>query len=328
MSSADRVLRFSLAINEAIYQAMETDPDVVLIGQGVKSPWYVGNTCRGLVEKFGETRVIDTPVSENAITGIAVGAAIAGMRSIVVHPRADFLMYGLDPIINQAANWHYMNGGRSNVPSVFWLIVNRGGEQAAQHSQALHSLFTHIPGLKVVAPSNAYDAKGLLMESIYDNNPVVFIDDRWLYEFSALVPTEAYRIPLGKGIIRKEGKDVTLLSFSFMATEAAKAVEILSKENIDVELIDPRTLTPFDEELLIQSVKKTGKLVIAEGAWKTGSFSAEISARVSEHAFDALKAPILRVCLPDCPAPSSSELEKAYYTNASQIVEAIKSITL
>ena len=168
-----RILKFSLAINEALDLMMSKDERVFVIGQGVKSPWYVGNTTKGLLKKYGESRIIDTPVSENAITGSAVGAAIAGMRPVVVHPRVDFLMYGLDPVINEAANWNYMFGGNSPVPVVFWLIVNRAGEQAAQHSQALHALFSHIPGLKVVMPSNAYDAKGLLISAIEDKNPVV-----------------------------------------------------------------------------------------------------------------------------------------------------------
>jgi len=168
----------TLAINEALHQMMSSDESVFFIGQGVKSPWYVGNTARGLLEKFGSERVIDTPVSENAMTGAAVGAALVGMRPVVLHPRIDFMMYAMDPIINEAANWHYMFGGRSSVPVVIWGIINRGGEQAAQHSQALHSLFAHIPGLKVVMPSTPYDAKGLMIAAIKDPNPVIFIDDR------------------------------------------------------------------------------------------------------------------------------------------------------
>ncbi len=326
MCLVNRKINFGHAINEALILSMQKDASVMLIGQGVKSPWYVGNTCNGLVDEFGEDRVIDTPVSENAMTGAAVGAAIAGMKAVVVHPRVDFALYAFDPIINQAANWHYMNGGKSNVPVVFWLIVNRGGEQAAQHSQALHSLFAHIPGLKVVAPSTPYDAKGLLISSIFDNNPVVFIDDRWLYKLQQEVPEHMYDIPIGKGIIRKQGKDITLVSYSYMMVEAEKAADALVRENINVELIDLRTIKPYDEELIINSVKKTGKLVIADGAWKTGSFAGEIAANISEKAFKYLKAPIKRVCLPDCPAPASSDIEDAYYTDFNKIIETIKEI--
>jgi len=186
--SADRKLPYSLAINEALHQMMAADSSVFLIGQGVKSPWYVGNTAQGLLEKFGDTRVIDTPVSENAITGAAVGAALAGMRPVVVHPRMDFMLYAFDPIINEAANWHYMNGAKSCAPVVIWGIINRGGEQAAQHSQALHGIFSHVPGLKVVMPATPYDAKGLMVAAIRDPNPVVYIDDRWLYRVEETVP--------------------------------------------------------------------------------------------------------------------------------------------
>src|SRR4030042_5208310 len=178
MSSKIRKLQYSLAINEALLQMMSLDKSVFLIGQGVKSPWYVGNTARGLLEKFGPERIIDTPVSENAITGAAVGGALAGMRPVVVHPRVAFMMYARDPIINEAANWHYMFGGKTSVPMVIWGIINRGGEQAAQHSQSLHGLFAHVPGLKVVMPATPYDAKGLMIEAIQDENPVIYMDDR------------------------------------------------------------------------------------------------------------------------------------------------------
>jgi len=325
-SNNNRELSFSLAINEAITQLMSADASVMLIGQGVKSPWYVGHTCNDLIKKFGEERVIDTPVSENAITGAAVGAAIVGMKAIVVHPRVDFVLYAFDPIINQAANWHYMSGGKSNVPVVFWLIINRGGEQAAQHSQALYSLFAHIPGLKVVMPSTPYDAKGLLIASINDPNPVVFIDDRWLYNQKGIVPEEIYEVPIGKGIIRKEGNDITLVSYSYMAVESAKAAAELSKEGISVEFIDLRTIKPYDEELIINSVKKTGKLIVADGSWKTNSFAAEIIANVTEKSFHFLKAPAKRVCLPDLPAPASSSLENVYYPTWKNIVSTIKEI--
>lgn len=326
MCSNNRKLNFGLAINEALHQLMESDPSVMLIGQGVKSPWYVGNTCTGLIQRFGEERVIDTPVSENAITGAAVGASIAGMRVLVVHPRVDFALYAFDPIINQAANWHYMNGGKSSVPVVFWLIVNRGGEQAAQHSQALHSLFAHIPGLKVVAPSSPYDAKGLLISSVLDDNPVVFIDDRWLYKEQGDVPAEMYNIPLGSAVIRSSGNDASLVSFSYMALESQKAVDALKKEGIHVDFIDLRTIKPYDKEAILNSVRKTGKLVIADGAWKTAGFAAEIAAMVAEEAFEYLKKPVKRVCLPDCPAPASSSLEEVYYKNHTDIVKALKEI--
>lgn len=321
-----RSLSYSLAINEAFHQMMESDPSVFLIGQGVKSPWYVGNTAQGLIECFGNSRVIDTPVSENAMTGTAVGAALAGMKPVIVHPRMDFMLYAFDPIINEAANWYYMNGGKLSVPVVIWGIINRGGEQAAQHSQALHAMFAHVPGLKVVMPATPYDAKGLMIAAIRDPNPVIYIDDRWLYSLEDNVPEGLYEVEIGKGVVRKHGSDVTIVTLSYMVNETIEAVEQLAKQVISVELIDLRTVKPLDKKLILSSVKKTGRLIIADVGWQSFGVSAEISALVSEHAFQYLKAPILRVALPDCPAPASSILETSYYPKAKDIMLAVKKV--
>jgi pyruvate dehydrogenase E1 component beta subunit len=319
-----RSLSYSLAINEALHQMMDQDPSIFLIGQGVKSPWYVGNTALGLLKKFGPSRVIDTPVSENAITGAAVGAALVGMRPVVVHPRVDFMMYAMDPIINEAANWHYMFGGKSSVPVVIWGIINRGGEQAAQHSQALHAIFAHIPGLKVVMPSTPYDAKGLMIAAIRDENPVVYLDDRWLYLTEEEVPEEIYSVPIGKGVVRRKGEDITIVAISYMVIEAIKASKELEREGLHAEIIDLRSAKPLDEGLIFESVKKTGRLIVADGGWKTCGIAAEVSARVSENIFKCLKSPIRRVTLPDSPAPASRTLEKVYYPCSKTIVEAVK----
>lgn len=323
MSSNDRKISYSLAINEAFHQMMDADPDVFLIGQGVKSPWYVGNTAKDLLGKFGPMRVIDTPVSENAITGAAVGAAVAGMRPIVVHPRMDFMMFAMDPIVNEAANWNYMNGGKSPVPVVVWGIINRGGEQAAQHSQAIHSIFAHIPGLKVVMPATPYDAKGLMISAIKDDNPVVFVDDRWLYNIEGIVPEDMYEVPIGKGIIRKEGNDVTLAATSYMAFLATEALDEISSLGVDVELLDLRTLKPLDKELLLKSVRKTGRLLVLDGGWKSFGAAAEVISIVSEEAFGYLKSPPARITLPDIPAPASRSLEKVYYPTVKNIIDAV-----
>jgi len=321
-----RRITYVEAIKEAADQMMEKDKNVFLIGQGVSSPWYVGNSCEGLVKKFGGKRVIDTPVSEAGITGIAIGAALVGLRPILVFPRMDFMYLAMDQIINQAANWHYMFGGKVNVPLVIRGIINRGGEQAAQHSQAIQAMFAHVPGLKVVMPATPYDAKGLLISAVYDGNPVIYIDDRWLYNLEGNVPEKIYRVPIGKGIIRKKGKDVTIVATSYMIQEVIKATDELKKENIDVEVIDLRTIKPLDKNLLFKSIKKTGRLVIADAAWKTGGTAAEISAQVSEEIFKYLKSPIKRVTLPDTPAPASSTLEKAFYPNENDIIKAVKQI--
>ncbi|NQU85563.1 MAG: alpha-ketoacid dehydrogenase subunit beta [Mariniphaga sp.] len=324
--STNRKLSYSLAINEALIQLMEIDNSVFVMGQGVKSPWYVGNTCKDLIKLFGEERVIDTPISENAMTGAAVGASLAGMKPIIMHPRADFALYAFDPIINQAANWSYMNGGQSSAPVVFWLIINRGGEQAAQHSQALHSLFSHIPGLKVIAPSSPYDVKGLLISAIKDPNPVVFIDDRWLYNIEENVPENIYEIPIGKARILNKGTDLTIVSSSFLTTECQKAISKLNNDQIRIELIDLRTIKPLDEDLILNSVKKTGRLIVVDGSWKTNSIASEISAIVNEKAFGYLKSPVARINLPDCPAPAARTLEAVYYINYERIIKTILKI--
>lgn len=324
--SGNRRLSYSLAINEALHQTMVVDKSVFLIGQGVNSPWYVGNTAQGLLKRFGGKRVIDTPVSENAMTGAAVGAALAGMRAVVEHPRVDFMLYAIDPIINEAANWHYMSGGRSSCPVVIWGIINRGGEQAAQHSQALHATFAHIPGLKVVMPSTPYDAKGLMVAAIRDNNPVVFLDDRWLYRDEAPVPQKIYEVPIGQAAVRRRGKDVTIVACSYMARESVKAAIELAKVGVDAEVVDLRTVKPLDSRAILRSVRKTGRLLVADGGWRSFGVSAEVCALVAEAGIK-LKKPLVRLTLPDCPAPASISLEKVYYKHCVDIVKAAKRLT-
>ena len=325
MYSKKRSLNYALAINEAISLAMESDKTVFLIGQGVKSPWYVGQTCSNLINKFGENRVIDTPISENAVTGAAVGASIAGMKSIIVHPRLDFMMYALDPIINEAANWYYMNGGKTSVPVVFWGIINRGGEQGAQHSQAIQALFAHIPGLKVVMPSTPYDAKGLMLAAIFDPDPVVYIDDRWLYGIEGNVPEDMYEVDIGKAAIRKTGKDLTIIASSYLAYESLIAAEqLLNEEGINIGVIDLRTIKPLDTKTILDETSKTGKLLIVDGGWKSFGVSAEISALVAENILSELTMPIKRLALADIPAPASQHLEKEYFINHHTIKKAVK----
>jgi len=320
----NRELKYSLAINEGIMQSMESDESVFLIGQGVKSPWYVGQTCSGLLERFGEKRVIDTPVSENAITGAAVGASISGMRGIVVHPRIDFMLYALDPIINEAANWISMFGGRSSVPVVIWGIINRGGEQGAQHSQALQSLFAHIPGLKVVMPATPYDAKGLMISAIRDANPVVYIDDRWLYGSTGFVPEFSYEVPIGEARLLMEGDDVTIIASSFLSIESLEAARELKKNGIHADVLDLRTIKPLDKQSILNSVRKTGRAVIIDGGWKSFGVSAEVSALICEEAFSSLKNRILRLALPDAPAPSCRVLEDEYYIYKEDIIKFVR----
>ncbi len=321
-----RIISYAAAINETLHQLIAADERVFVIGQGVTSPWYVGTTTNGLIERFGSERIIDTPVSENGITGAAIGAALAGMRPILVHPRLDFMYYAMDQIANHAANWYYMFGSQLSVPLTIWGIINRGGEQAAQHSQALQAMFAHIPGLKVVMPGTPADAKGLLVASVADDNPVVYIDDRWLYNLEDDVSEGLYATPLGEATVRQEGKDITIIASSYMTVEAIKAAESLKDEGIDAELIDLRSIKPLDEELILKSICKTGRLIVADGGWRTCGIAGEIAALAAEKAFRQLKAPVVRITLPDSPAPASSALEKAYYPGAGQIVSAARKL--
>jgi len=317
-----RKLSYADAIREAHAQLLRNDERVFVMGQGVSSPWYAGTSLRALDKEFGRERVIDSPVAENATTGAAVGAALAGMRPIVFHPRMDFMLLAVDPIVNQAANWSYMFEGRIGVPIVVRAVINRGGEQAAQHSQAMHSWFMHVPGLKVVMPATPHDAKGLLIAAVEDGNPVLYVDDRWLYADEGPVPVEMYRVPIAAAAVRRAGRDVTIVAASYMAREAVRAGDELADRDVDAEVIDLRSIKPWDRTLVLESVEKTGRLVIADSGWTTAGLAAEIAATVAGEQFRSLKAPIARVCLPDVPAPMSRALENVYYPSAGDIVAA------
>lgn len=321
-----RTLSYAQAMREAFAQMLASDSRVFVIGQGVWSPWYAGTSLKDLDKEFGRERIIDSPVSENATTAAAIGAAMAGMRPIVFHPRMDFMLLAVDPIVNQAANWSYIFAGQVQVPVVIRASINRGGEQGAQHSQALQALFMHVPGLKVVMPATAYDAKGLLVAAVRDGNPIMYIDDRWLYEEVGEVPEEIYEVPIGRAAIRRAGSDVSIVATSYMAAQAVTASKLLEQRGVDAEVIDLRSISPWDQDSVMCSVRKTGCLVVADAAWKTCGVAAEIAASVAEHAFDDLHAPIMRVCLPDTPAPASAPLERAYYTGAEDIVQAVERV--
>ena len=321
-----REIKYFEAINEALRHAMEQDDRVFLMGLGVDDPKGIFGSTLGLWQRFGRERVFDMPIAENGMTGIAIGAALAGMRPVMSHQRMDFMLYCMDQLINHAAKWRYMSGGQLRVPLTVRAIIGRGWGQGAQHSQSLQALFAHVPGLKVVMPASPYDVKGLLLASIADDNPVIFIEHRRLYDLTGPVPEEPYTIPLGKGIIRREGKDVTVVAASYMVPEAEQAADALATEGIEVELIDPRTLKPLDEELIFNSVKKTGRLVVADNGWKTAGFGAEIVARVAYTAFEHLKAPIVRVAFPDVPTPTALTLEQAFYPGPEDIVAAVKEV--
>ena len=318
----NRQLKFSQAINEAIDLSLAKDSSVYIMGLGVPDPKGIFGSTLGLQQKYGSHRVMDMPTSENGMTGIAIGSALAGMRPILTHQRIDFALLSVEQIVNQAAKWHYMFGGQSSVPIVIRMIIGRGWGQGAQHSQSLQAWFAHIPGLKVVMPATAHDVKGLLISSIEDNNPVIFIEHRWLYNIIGDVPEGVYRVPLGQAQVVREGKDVTLVATSYMTLEAIRAAEMLATEGVSAEVIDIRTLRPLDEETILESVRKTGHLVVADTGWKTVGFSAEILALVTERAFKDLKSAPTRIGLAESPGPSTPALANHYYPRADHIVLA------
>ena len=323
---SSRQVSYSEAIREALSQAMKLDPNVFVMGQGVDDPKGSFGTTLNLHQDYERVCVFDTPLAENALMGIAVGAAIGGMRPIYFHNRPDFLLLAMDQIVNHASKWSYMFGGAVNVPLVIWACIGRGWGSAAQHSQALQGLFMHIPGLKLVMPSTCYDAKGLMLAAIGDNNPVIIIEHRYNFKHIGFVPENVYRIPLGKGVVRRPGKDVTIVAISYMATEAYQAAGELQKDAINAEVIDLRTLRPLDQEIILNSIAKTGRLVVADTGWKTGGVCAEVAAMVAEKGFDLLKAPIRRVASPDVPTPAGYTLEEAFYPGKSEIVAVAREL--
>jgi len=324
----DRQISYADAIREALDQALGIDQRVFVMGQGVDDPQGMFGTTLNLHKKYGRDRVFDTPLAENALTGIAVGAAIGGMRPVYFHNRPDFLLLAMDQMVNHASKWHYMFGGQVPVPLVVWACIGRGWGSSAQHSQALQGLFMHIPGLKLIMPSSCYDAKGMMIEAIADENPVLILEHRFNFRHRGFVPDHIYRVPIGKGIIRRPGKDVTLIAVSYMVTEAFQAAEELSKDGIEAEVIDMRSLRPLDEGLLLSSIHKTGRAVVIDSGWKTGGVTGEISALLAEKGFSDLKAPIRRVACPDLPTPAGYTLEEAFYPGTEEIIRSVREILI
>lgn len=319
-------IKFHEAILQATDQSMAHNSQVYLIGLGATDPKGIFGTTLGLEEKYGSERVMDMPISENAMTGIGIGSAIVGMRPIMTHQRVDFFLLALDQLINNAAKWHYTFGGALSVPLVIRLVIGRGWGQGPQHSQSLHSFFAHIPGLKVVMPSNPYDAKGLLIAAIEDNNPVVFLEHRWLHHIYGEVPQEMYRVPIGKAKIVLEGDDVTIIASSHMTIEAIRAAQLLKEEGVSVEIVDLRSIKPLDKATILESVSKTGRVLIADDDWKTCGYAAEICSLVVEEAFDKLKEAPKRVTWPDRLCPTSWAIAKDYYPTSHDL--AIQALNL
>lgn len=321
-----RRITYAESVREGLRQALALDERVFVMGQGVDDPSGMFGTTLGLQTEFGPERVFDTPLAETALTGIAVGTALGDMRPIYFHNRPDFLFLAMDQLANHAAKWHYMFGGAVSVPLVLWACIGRGWGSAAQHSQALQGLFFHVPGLKLIMPSTCFDAKGLMLAAIKDNNPVLIMEHRFNFKQKGMVPEQMYTVPIGKGIVRRKGKDVTVVAVSHLVADAFYAAQELAGQDIEVELIDPRTLRPLDETLILESVSKTGRLVIADTGWKTGGVTAEISAVVTEKVFEFLKAPIERIAAPDLPTPAGYTLEEAFYIGKKDIKRAVLNV--
>jgi pyruvate/2-oxoglutarate/acetoin dehydrogenase E1 component len=319
-----RTLEYREALNEAIREEMERDPSVILMGEGIAKRGGSFKVTAGLYDTFGPERVMDTPLSEASFVGSGVGAAITGMRPVVEILFIDFAMLTLDQIINQAAKYHFMTGKKGRVPMVLRTQGGVGNGVAAQHSQSLEALFYHIPGLKVVMPSTSYDAKGLLKASIRDDDPVIFIEHKLLYLNKGPVPDSEYTIPLGKGDIKRKGKDVTLIAWSGMIPPALNVAEKLAAEKIDVEVIDPRSLVPMDKSLILDSVRKTEHVVIVQEAVRRGGVASDIASFIQEEAFDYLDAQIEIVAGKNTPIPFNRVLEKACIPNEQDIEDAIK----
>jgi acetoin:2,6-dichlorophenolindophenol oxidoreductase subunit beta len=318
------IISYAQAVRDGLHEAMQQDDKVIVIGQGVPDGSQTYGTTNGLLDTFGKNRVFEMPVAEASMVGITLGASLVGIKPVMVFARMEFALLAIDQIVNQAAKWHYMFAGKASVPFVLRMIIGRGWGQGAQHSQSLHNWFAHIPGLKVVIPSTAYDAKGLLISSIEDPNPVIFIEHRWLHYTTSDVPDNYYKVPIGVSKLVCKGNDATIVSSSYSTIDAINAVKILAKENKKVDLIDLRTIAPLDDTIIFESVKKTGRLVVCDQGTLTCGFAAEIISRVTENCFNYLKEPPVRVALPDCPTPTTRALSNYYYTTPQHIANAVK----
>jgi pyruvate/2-oxoglutarate/acetoin dehydrogenase E1 component len=326
---ATRELTLSQALNEALREEMRRDPNVFLIGEEI-GVWGAGGgifgVTRGLIDEFGPERVRDTPISEEAIAGLACGAAVTGTRPVAEIMYVDFTAMAMDPIVNQAAKLNYMFGGKARVPMVIRAQQGAGRGNAAQHSQSLEAWFVHVPGLKVVTPSFPYDAKGLLKASIRDDNPVIFLEHKALYQTRGVVPEEDYLVPLGVADVKREGKHVTIVGVHTMVHRALAAAERLATEGIEVEVIDPRTLVPLDVETIARSVKKTKRVIVAHEAVERGGVGGEIAMQIIDNAFDYLDAPIKRVCGRNVPVPYNLNLEKLAIPQEEDVIAAVREL--
>ena len=322
-----RVLSYVDAIKEALFLALGLDPNVIVLGQGVNDPKGMFGVTTDLHKTFGLERVFDTPLSEEGMFGVCTGAAMNGIRPVYLHNRPDFLLLAFNQIVTHASKFHYLDNGETNVPLVSWAAIGRGWGSGAQHSQAIQGLLLGVPGLKIVMPSTPYDAKGLMLAAIADNNPVLIFEHRWCMRNKGLVPEGMYKVPLGKGVYRRTGKDLTIVGTSHSIELAAQAVDEMAGTGITADVIDLRTLKPLDEEIILESLKKTGQILVVDTGWQIGGVCAEIGCLVAEKAYHDLKAPVRRIGLPDIPAPAGYTLEQFYYPDKFRIIQTIREIT-
>ena len=321
-AGATRQLRYVDALAEAVAQEMQRDEDVFVFGLDVDDHRAIQGSTRGLLERFGPERIFTTPLSEDAMTGVAISAAMAGMRPIHVHIRMDFLLLCMNQLVNMAAKAHYMYGGAVKVPMVARSMIGKSWGQGAQHSQGLHSMFMHVPGLKVVAPSNAYDAKGCMIAAIRDDNPVIFMEHRLLYPTEAPVPEAPYTVEFGRARRMLEGGDITVVGVSNMAIECLRAAELLREVDVGVDLIDPITLVPLDIDTIVESVARTRRLLVVDNSWTNCGASAEIASRVSERLGGSGPLLVRRMGFAPTTCPTTPALEQHFYPNPSTIAEA------
>ena len=316
-------ITFAEALNLALVREMESDPDVFVFGLDVPDHKRIFGSTRGLVEKFGAERCFGTPLSEDAMTGVALGAAIAGLRPVHVHIRADFVLLGMNQIGNMLSNLRYMSGGRLSSPLVIRAVIGRGWGQSAQHSKSMHGVFAHFPGLKVVLPTTPQDGYSLLRSAIRDDNPVLFLEHRWLYDIAGVVDEEE-KIPLGLPTVRRSGDAVTVVCTSWMNVEALKAAEVLSRRGIQVEVVDVRTVSPLQSDLISASVRKTKNCIIADYDWAFCGFGAELAAVVSHDCFASLERPVRRLGFAHVPCPTTRPLENLFYPSALTIIRTVE----
>ncbi|MBI2028453.1 MAG: alpha-ketoacid dehydrogenase subunit beta [Candidatus Levybacteria bacterium] len=324
IKQAKKKISYRTAINQALHQEMERDNSIFIYGIDVADHKRIFGSTKGLLEKFGPKRVFSTPLSEEALLGFGLGAAISGLRPINVHMRVDFLLLAINQLVNMVASYHYGTDGKIQVPLVIRAIIGKGWGQSYQHSKSLQSFFAHIPGLKVVMPTTPADAKGLLIAAIRNNNPVVVLEHRMLYDVEDEVPIEPIPTPLGIGQILKRGKDITIVATSYSTVEAVKAAQILGKRGISVEVIDPRSIFPLDEDIIIKSVEKTKHCIIVDYDWTFCGFSAEVESRIYEKLSNKLKSKVLRLGFAPTHCPCTRPLEDEFYTDAIKLIRSVE----